>query len=208
MSDIGGMRLNTPESRWRADRSSDLIIYLSAGGRLTRRSRREGTRGAFRRNGTVPPLLVTPMFVPGTRRIPDRTKSGAAPFSSSSGAVGGLMLPNWLLGHGRRAWPPRQGAGGCRSSWPEHWYHTGREGDQRAQFWARGGNASRWFYRPGSLNSRTQRRHIAERKHSAVKIASDCFSLSNSNTSRMRLIPARNFFVFESPHYVTAPALK
>lgn len=107
MSDIGGMRLNTPESRWRADRSSDLIIYLSAGGRLTRRSRREGTRGAFRRNGTVPPLLVTPMFVPGTRRIPDRTKSGAAPFSSSSGAVGGLMLPNWLRERG----PPGRGLG-------------------------------------------------------------------------------------------------
>lgn len=35
---------------------------------------------------------------------------------------------------------------------------------------------------------------ILQRKHSAVKIAADCFSLSNPNTGRMRLIPGRIFF--------------
>lgn len=36
---------------------------------------------------------------------------------------------------------------------------------------------------------------LQERKHWAVKIAADCFSLSNPNRSRMRLVPARIFCV-------------
>lgn len=40
---------------------------------------------------------------------------------------------------------------------------------------------------------------LQERKHSAVKIAPDCFSLSNSNKTRTRLLLGRILFLFESP---------